>query len=251
MPQDGQDVTYPGGLTRLYVEAPLAQGAQLPLGEDQSHFLAHVLRAKSGDRVRLFNGRDGEWSASIATLGKRTVTLTLDAQTRPQAGVPDLWLLLAPVKKTPLDYIVQKATELGVARIAPVITRRTIVERVNGERMRANAIEAAEQSGRLTVPEIAEPVPLAKAFERWNETRRLMFCDEGGAPPAVAQLAKAGRGPWAILTGPEGGFDDAEREMIRALKFALPVSLGPRIMRADTAALAAIALWQSALGDWS
>lgn len=252
MPQDGQDVTYPGGLTRLYVEAPLAQGAQLAIGEDQSHFLANVLRAKAGDRVRLFNGRDGEWSASVTTVGKRTVTLTLDAQTRPQTGVPDLWLLLAPIKKTPLDYIVQKATELGVARIAPVITRRTIVERVNGERMRANAIEAAEQSGRLTVPEIAEPVDLSKVFTNWNTERRLMFCDEAGdAPPAVAALAKMPRGPWAILTGPEGGFDPVEREMIRRLIFAVPVTLGPRIMRADTAALAAITIWQSTLGDWS
>jgi 16S rRNA (uracil1498-N3)-methyltransferase len=247
-----QDVTYPGGLTRLYVDEPLGQGATLPLGEQQSHLLAHVLRAKAGDRVRLFNGRDGEWSASIAALGKRSVTLTLEAQTRAQAGVPDLWLLLAPIKKTPLDYIVQKATELGVARIAPVITRRTIVERVNGERMRANAVEAAEQSGRLTVPEIANPIDLSKVFANWPTERRLMFCDEAGdAPPAVAALAKMPRGPWAIVTGPEGGFDPAEREMIRRLSVAVPVSLGPRIMRADTAALAAITIWQSTLGDWS
>jgi 16S rRNA (uracil1498-N3)-methyltransferase len=251
MPQDAHDLTHPGGLTRLYVEEALAQGGTVALGEQQGHFLAHVLRAKAGDRVRLFNGRDGEWTATVATVGKRGVTLTLDAQTRTQTTVPDLWLLLAPIKKTPLDYIVQKATELGVARITPVITHRTIVERVNGDRMRANAIEAAEQSCRLTVPDIVAPIPLAKTFEQWNATRRLMFCDEGGAPPAVEQLAKAGRGPWAILTGPEGGFDDAEREMIRALKFTVPVSLGPRIMRADTASLAAIALWQATLGDWS
>lgn len=252
MPQDGQDVTYPGGLTRLYVEAALAQGTELPLGEQQSHFLAHVLRAKAGDRVRLFNGRDGEWPATVSTIAKRTVTLTLEAQTRKQEGVPDLWLLLAPIKKTPLDYIVQKATELGVARIAPVITRRTIVERVNLDRMRANAIEAAEQSGRLTVPDIAEPQDLAKALAGWDANRKLMFCDEArDAPPAASALAKQPRAPWAILTGPEGGFDPAEREMLRGLNFVVPVSLGPRIMRADTASLAAIAVWQITQGDWS
>jgi len=147
---------------------------------------------------------------------------------------------------------VQKATELGVARIQPVFTRRTVVARINSERMRANAIEAAEQSGRLTVPDIGEPTDLAKLMPQWRHNRRLMFCDEAGeAPPAVAALATAPTGPWAILTGPEGGFDPTEREMLRRLSFVVPVSLGPRIMRADTAALAAIALWQSTLGDWN
>jgi 16S rRNA (uracil1498-N3)-methyltransferase len=251
MPQQ-TDLTHSGGLTRLYVEPTLTAGTQLQLGEQQSHFLAHVLRAKAGDHLRLFNGKDGEWRAAVREVAKRSVTLIAEAQTRAQAGAPDLWLLLAPIKKTPLDYIVQKATELGVARIAPVITRRTIVDRVNIDRMRANAIEAAEQSGRLTVPEIAEPRDLAKIIDGWKAARRVMFCDEGGeAPPAVAALAKLPRASWAILTGPEGGFDPAEREMLRRLSFVVPVSLGPRIMRADTAALAAIALWQSALGDWS
>jgi 16S rRNA (uracil1498-N3)-methyltransferase len=244
-------LTHPGGLTRLYVEEPLSPSALLVLADQQAHFLTHVLRAKSGDRVRLFNGRDGEWVASVNAIAKRGVTLALEAPARPQSAVPDLWLLLAPIKKTPLDYIVQKATELGVARIAPVITRRTIVERINRERMRANAIEAAEQSGRLTVPDIAEPRDLPKALEAWSAERRLMFCDEAGdAPPAVAALTAASRGPWAILTGPEGGFDPAEREMLRRLSFVVPVSLGPRIMRADTASLAAIAVWQSTQGDW-
>jgi len=252
MPQEPNDLTYPGGLTRLFVERILSPQEPLSLGEAQSHLVAHVLRAKTGDRVRLFNGRDGEWSATIAAIAKRTVTLTLEAQTRRQEGVPDLWLLLAPIKKTSLDYIVQKATELGVARITPVITRRTIVERVNLDRMRANAVEAAEQSGRLTVPDIAEPLDLAKALSGWNTNRKLMFCDEArDAQPASIALAKQPRGPWAILTGPEGGFDPAEREMLRGLSFVVPVSLGPRIMRADTAALAAIAVWQSTQGDWS
>ena len=252
MPQDDQDLTHPGGLTRLYVENPLAAGAKVALGEAQTHFLAHVLRAKVGDGLHLFNGRDGEWRAVVSDITKRAVTLKVETQTRKQVGVPDLWLLLAPVKKTPLDYIVQKATELGVARIQPVFTRRTIVDRVNMERMRANAVEAAEQSGRLTVPDVVDPVDLAKLFVAWDADRRIMFCDEASdAPPAVAAIAKMMREPWAILTGPEGGFDPAEREMLRRLSFVVPVSLGPRIMRADTAALAAIALWQSTLGDWN
>jgi 16S rRNA (uracil1498-N3)-methyltransferase len=251
MPQQPNDLTYPGGLTRLFVEGSLAPGTQLTLGEQQSHFLANVLRAKAGDRVRLFNGRDGEWAAAVTKVAKRAVTLALEAQTRAQEGVPDLWLLLAPIKKTPLDYIVQKATELGVARIEPVITRRTIVERVNLERMRANAIEAAEQSGRLTVSDIAEPVELAKRLANWPGGRKLMFCDEArDAPPAAIALAKEAQSPWAVLTGPEGGFDATEREMIRRLNFTVPVSLGRRIMRADTAALAALAIWQLTQGDW-
>ena len=252
MPQHDSDLTHPGGLTRLYIDAPLSQGEIIALAEAQTHFLAHVLRAKPGDGLHLFNGRDGEWRAIVREVAKRAVTVRVEAQTRIQAGVPDLWLLLAPIKKTPLDYIVQKATELGVARIQPVMTRRTIVDRVNLDRMRANAIEAAEQSGRLTVPEIGEPIELVKLIPQWNEQRRLMFCDEAGeAPPAVAALAKIGHSPWAILTGPEGGFDPAEREMLRRQSFVVPVSLGPRIMRADTAALAAIAIWQSTVGDWS
>jgi 16S rRNA (uracil1498-N3)-methyltransferase len=251
MPQRDSDLTHPGGLTRLFLDAELSQGAIVPLAEPQSHFLAHVLRAKPGDGLHVFNGRDGEWHAIVSEVSKRTVTLKVEVQTRLQSGVPDLWLLLAPIKKTPLDYIVQKATELGAARIQPVITRRTIVERVNLDRMRANAIEAAEQSGRLTVPDIADPIDLAKLLPQWDAGRHLMFCDEAGdAPPAVAALAKLGRSPWAILTGPEGGFDPAEREMLRRQSFVVPVSLGPRIMRADTAALAAIAVWQSTVGDW-
>jgi 16S rRNA (uracil1498-N3)-methyltransferase len=251
MPQHDSDLTHPGGLTRLYVEEHLTPGTVIALPEAQTHFLAHVLRAKTGDGVHLFNGRDGEWRAVVQDISKRAVTLRVEAQTRAQAGVPDLWLFLAPIKKTPLDYIVQKATELGVARIQPVITRRTIVERVNLDRMRANAVEAAEQSGRLSVPEIAEPIDLAKLIPQLNAARRVMFCDEAGdAPSAVAALAMIGPAPWAILTGPEGGFDPAERELLRRQSFVVPVSLGPRIMRADTAALAAIAVWQSTVGDW-
>jgi 16S rRNA (uracil1498-N3)-methyltransferase len=252
MPQRDKDIGDEGGLTRLFVIEPLFDGARLVLDEMQSHHLAVVLRAAAGDGVHVFNGKDGEWRGVVSQIAKGTVSLRIDTKTAEQADVPDLHLLVAPVKRTPLDYLVQKATELGVARIQPVITRRTIVDRVNADRMRANAIGAAEQSGRLTVPDIAEPVALQKLFANWPSARRIMFCDEGGnAQPAAGALAEAGRGPWAILTGPEGGFDPAEREMIRALSFVVPVSLGPRIMRADTAALAAIALWQSTLGDWS
>ena len=247
-----QELTEPGGLTRLFVEAPLAAGGELTLGEHQSHYLAHVLRARPGDVVRLFNGKDGEWRATIAAIGKRAVTIALAGPTSPQIGVPDIWLCVAPVKRTPLDYVTQKATELGVARIQPVITRRTIVARVNLERMRANAIEAAEQSGRLTVPDVAEPVSLDKLLSSWSDERRLIFCDEAGeAPPAAEALRNAARGPSAIIIGPEGGFDPTERSRLRQLPFVMPVSLGPRIMRADTAALAALTLWQAMLGDWN
>jgi 16S rRNA (uracil1498-N3)-methyltransferase len=247
-----QDLTEPGGLTRLYVEHRLTPGAELALGEDQSHFLANVLRAKPGDALHLFNGRDGEWRGTIAAIKKRAVTLHIEKQTAPQSGVPDIWLCLAPIKRTPLDYITQKAAELGVARIKPVLTRRTIVERVNVDRMRANAIEAAEQSGRLTVPEVDEPVSLDKLISGWKSDRRLVFCDEAReAPPAAEALRNAARGPWAIIIGPEGGFDPEERSLLRHQSFVVPVSLGPRIMRADTAALAALAVWQSSLGDWN
>jgi 16S rRNA (uracil1498-N3)-methyltransferase len=208
------------------------------------------MRARAGDRVSLFNGRDGEWLAQIGQASKRGVTATCLSQTRPQAGEPDLWLAFAPIKKTPADYLVQKATELGVSRLLPVFTRRTIVSRVNLERMAANAAEAAEQSERLTVPGIREAVDLDKLLASWPKERRLYFCDEGGDARPLAEAARGASGPAAILTGPEGGFDPAEREMLRTQSFVVPVTLGPRILRADTAALAALSVWQSVAGDW-
>jgi 16S rRNA (uracil1498-N3)-methyltransferase len=251
MPQRPKDLSQEGGLTRVYVEDALSPGARIELDDAPSHHVAVVLRAGEGDALHLFNGRDGEWRAAITRIAKGAVTVVVERQTAPQRNVPDVHLLAAPVKRTPFDYLVQKATELGVARIRPVITRRTIVDRVNEDRMRANAIGAAEQSGRLDVPAIDAPVALHKLFQNWPADRRVMFCDEAGdALPAAEALAKAGRGSWAILTGPEGGFDPAEREMIRTLSVTVPVALGPRIMRADTAALAAITIWQSTLGDW-
>ena len=248
MTDDEGDLTYPGGGVRLYVDAPLSKGAPIALDGDQSHYLAHVMRAKPGDRLSLFNGSDGEWMASVAAVAKRGVTLSVDRQIGPQTETPDVWLVLAPIKKTPLDYVTQKAAELGVRRIQPVMTRRTIVARVNTERMRANAVEAAEQSGRVSVPEVREPVSLDRLLDGWEPDRALLFCDEGGdaTPLRAVHAPKA-----AILTGPEGGFDPAEREMLRAQSFVIPVTVGPRILRADTAALAALAVWQSTCGDWT
>lgn len=245
------DLTYPRGKMRLYAEAPLGAGARVEPTPAQSHYLLHVMRAKEGDRLRLFNGRDGEWAAAVAQAGKRTCTFVCEKQVASQTDVPDLWLCFAPVKKTPADYVAQKATELGVRVLQPVLTRRTVVRRVNEERLRANAIEAAEQSGRLSVPEVRSTVALKKLLADWSSNRRLLFCDEAGeAPPIAEALQIAPGGPWAILTGPEGGFDPAERALIRHHAFVIPVSLGKRILRADTAGLAALAVWQALKGDW-
>ena len=241
------DLTEAGGKTRLYVTGDLGSGARLAPDEGQSHYLLHVLRAKPGDRLRLFNGRDGEWRARIAEVGKRGCVLECEIQAAPQSEVPDIWLAFAPVKKTPADYLAQKATELGARALLPVFTRRTIVTRVNEERLRANAVEAAEQSGRLSVPDIQAPQTLEKLLSGWPRERALIFCDEGGGARPIAQALP--NAPCAILTGPEGGFDPGEREMLRAHPFVAPVSLGTRILRADTAALAALAVWQAIKGD--
>jgi len=241
-------ITEVGGKLRLYVNAPLSAGVVVAASDGQAHYLLHVMRAKTGQRILLFNGRDGEWLAEIAAT-KRSVTLSCLKQTQAQAGVPDLWLLFAPVKKTPADYLVQKATELGASKLQPVLTRRTIVTRINPERLLSNAVEAAEQSGRLCVPQIGEAVPLDKILSAWPKERKIYFCDEGGDAKPLAEVG--GNAPAAILTGPEGGFDPAERDSLRALSFVTPVTLGPRILRADTAALAALAIWQSVKGDWA
>ncbi len=245
------ELTEPGGGVRLHVEATLGEGARVVPSDGQAHYLLHVMRAKAGDRLRLFNGRDGEWRARLVEAGKRACVLECEIQTAPQREVPDLWLVFAPIKKTPADFLAQKATELGVRLLQPVLTHRTIVRRVNVERLRANAIEAAEQAGRVSVPEVREPVDLPRLLADWPNGRRLLFCDEAGAAPAIADaLDEAPAGPWAILTGPEGGFDPAERAALRAKPFVVPASLGQRILRADTAALAALAVWQSVKGDW-
>ncbi len=239
-------------VTRLYVAGDLAEGMAVTLDEGQTHYLLHVLRAKIGNLVSLFNGRHGEWLAEITQGGKRGVTATCRRQTDGQHGTPDIWLAFAPVKKTPSDYLVQKAAELGVSVLQPVFTRRTIVARINEERMAANAVEAAEQSGRLTVPEIRKGIGFDKLLASWPRERRLLFCDEGGDAKTMTQAARESRGgPCGILTGPEGGFAPADRAALRALPFVVPVTLGPRILRADTAALAALAIWQAVAGDFS
>jgi len=240
---------------RLYVEDSLPGGGILTLAPDQSHYLGNVMRAKVGTPVALFNGRDGEWATEVAEVQKKAVSLRIERKIKEQRAEPDLWLVFAPIKKARLDFIAQKATELGVSHLAPVYTRRTIVDRVKTDRLGANAIEAAEQCERLNVPTIAEPVKLEKLLADWPADRRIMFCDEDLSGQSVhaalsAAADKTDPGKWAILIGPEGGFDDAERKMIRAQDNVTVVSLGPRVLRADTAAMAAIALWQSALGDW-
>lgn len=236
---------------RLFVEPGLRQGALIPLSEGHAHYLRNVMRKTIGEAVLVFNGRDGEWRAAISELSKKGGALIVDVRSRQQDNVPDIELLFAPVKRAPLDFLVQKATELGVASLRPVITERTNVTRINVDRLRANAIEAAEQSGRMTVPEVHESERLPALLHAWPDRRRLVFCDESrqAVPMARALEESNGANAWAILVGPEGGFSDTERQAINGLKVALPVSLGPRIMRADTAALAAMTIWQSVCGD--
>lgn len=235
---------------RLFVMDDLAEGCAVACEGPQANYLLNVLRMGAGDRVLVFNGRDGEWQAELRDVRKRDCRLVAVTCTRPQEMGPDVDYLFAPLKHARLDYMVQKATEMGVRRLRPVITWRTIAERVNLDRMRANAIEASEQCGILQVPEVFPPVKLESAIAGWDAGRRLIFCDEGaeGAEP-VAQFTGLARGPLAVLIGPEGGFDPAERALLRGLAFAVPVSLGPRIMRADTAAVAALALVNAVVGQ--
>jgi 16S rRNA (uracil1498-N3)-methyltransferase len=236
---------------RLLVEADLAAGATVACSGEQSNYLRNVLRLKRGDPVLVFNGRDGEWRAELAEAGKRATNLLVGAQVRPQESGPDIDYLFAPLKRARLDYLVQKATEMGVARLKPVLTRRTTPERVNMERMRANAIEAAEQCGILRIPELHAPEKLERVVAGWDAGRTLIFCDEGSeSADPLATLAELRPGPLALLIGPEGGFHEAERELLSSKPFVARISLGPRILRADTAAVAALALVNAALGDW-
>ena len=241
---------------RLYVDAPLAAGAEIALERPQAHYLSRVLRLKAGEAVLVFNGRDGEWQASLAESGKRTVSLAVAAQTRPQTKAPDLHYLFAPLKSARLDYMVQKAVEMGVSRLQPVLTRYSQVARVNLQRMRANAVEAAEQCGILSLPEIGEPQPLASLIAQCEQKpepgRWLIFCDEDAdaANPVTALQALPPQAPLAVLIGAEGGFAADERAALLKLPRVARLSLGPRILRADTAAVAALAVVQSVLGDW-
>lgn len=234
---------------RLYVDQHLAQGQPLPLSEAQAHYLFAVMRLSEGAQLLVFNGRQGEWLAEVVQTGKRRGALNARHQTAPQRDPPDLWLLFAPIKKARTDFIVEKATELGASRILPVQTDFTNSERLRQDRLQAHALEAAEQCGGTFVPAVEELVPLARLLSGWDAERQILWADESRLGPAQT-LAGLTPGPWAILIGPEGGFSAAERERLSAAAFVTPVSLGPRILRADTAACAALVLWQTSLGDW-
>ncbi len=240
----------PASLPRLFVDQPLDGAGEIAIGGAHAPNHPTVMRVKPGDPVALCDDISGEWLAVVTEVGRRTVKLRLDRQLRSRETVPDLWLLAAPIRKGRLDWIAEKACELGVARFVPVRTRRAVVDKVNGERLRAHMIEAAEQCGRTALPLLADLIPLERLLADWPGERTLIFADEGGGAP-LAQAVAAAPPPAAILIGPEGGFDDAERALIRALPAARPVSLGPRILRADTAAVAAVALWMAAAGDWN
>jgi len=234
---------------RLFVDHPLGVGQSVPLSRDQAHYLFGVMRLTIGGAVLLFNGRDGEFLALVAEAGKRGGTLLCQEKTKPLQMPPDLWLLFAPIKKARTDFIVEKATELGAARIVPVATDFTNSDRIRRDRLQAHTVEAAEQCGGTFVPEVSELLPLEQVLRDWPSDRQLMFCDEGLAGDGC-QLDGLTKGPWAILIGPEGGFSDRERQRISAMASTYPISLGPRILRADTAAVAAMTLWQAGLGDW-
>ena len=237
----------PASTPRLFIDQPLAEGAVLTLDGAQANYLGNVMRLKPRDPVRLFDDKTGEWIAEVTETAKRSITLRLTDKLRGREDVSDLWLLFAPIKKGPIDWLVEKATELGAARLQPVITQRTIVDRLNLDRLRANMIEAAEQCDRTALPVLSEPVKLPALLKDWDAARALLFADETGGAP-IADIAQAG--PTAILIGPEGGFTPEERELIRATPGAVGISLGPRILRAETAAAAAISAWMSKAGDW-
>ena len=235
---------------RLYVEHPLGAGQSVPLERDQAHYLFGVMRLGLGDGVALFNGRDGEWQAEVVHAGKRAGILECREQSGAQRMPPDLWLLFAPIKKARTDFIVEKAAEMGAARICPVQTEFTNSERIRQDRLQAHAVEAAEQCGGVFVPEVKGLERLDRVLADWPEGRQLMFCDEALAGGSFALPGDLAGQPWAILIGPEGGFSEAERARLGALEYAHAVALGPRILRADTAAVAAMTLWQMQLGDW-
>jgi 16S rRNA (uracil1498-N3)-methyltransferase len=237
----------PKSLPRLYVATELGAGAQVELDAGQANYLGNVMRLKQGDQLLLFDGASGEWLAEVADAGKKRMTLKVGGPTRLQEEVPDLWLAFAPVKKGRVDWLVEKAVELGVARLLPVVTQRTIVDKLNLERMQAHIVEAAEQCGRTSLAEISRPVKLDAFLKARDPSRTLYFADESGGDRASGAFSS---GPALILTGPEGGFTPEEAAAIRAAPNARAISLGPRILRAETAALAAVAAWMAAVGDW-
>lgn len=240
---------------RLYVQQPLASGLNIAIDGPPAHYLGHVMRLAAGDAAALFNGADGEWRARIEAIGRGRAHLRLDVLLREQQPEPGPCLLFAPIKKAALDVLVQKATELGASALDPVLTRFTTVERVNQERLRSQAIEAAEQCGRLTIPSVAAPRPLAEILNDWPDSAVLLMMDERGGAPIVDALAHLPRfcpdtHPPALLVGPEGGFSAEEAADLASRRFVVRVSMGPRILRAETAAIAALACWQAFAGDW-
>lgn len=237
----------PKSLPRLFVREPLGEGAHVELDAAQANYLGNVMRMGVGAELLVFDGVSGEWLARVAEAGKKRMALSVERRTREPESMPDVWLAFAPVKRSQTDWLVEKATELGGARLIPVITQRTIVERVKLERLEAIAIEAAEQCGRTRLPDIDEPQPLARLLEQRDPARTLYFADEAGGEPAATVFRP---GPSLILTGPEGGFTDEERTMIRGSANVVPLSLGPRILRAETAALAALTACMALAGDW-
>ncbi|MFN4020548.1 MAG: 16S rRNA (uracil(1498)-N(3))-methyltransferase [Erythrobacter sp.] len=239
----------PKSAPRLFVPDELGPERRIALEGSQAHYLGKVMRVREGDIVILCDDVTGEWATRVAAAGRHAVMLEMAERLRPREAVPDLWLCPALLKKDRFDLVLEKATELGVARIAPVITRRCVADKLNPERARAITVEAAEQCARTALPELAEPVKLDAMLAGWPEQRALFFADENGGEPAAAAFAQH-KGPAAILTGPEGGFDDAERAAIRANPAARPVSLGPRILRGETAAIAALSVWMASAGDW-
>ena len=235
---------------RLYVNASLGAGQPVSLNLGQSHYLFSVMRLGIGDSLRAFNGQNGEWLAQVSQAHKRAGQVICIEQSAPQTSPPDLWLLFAPLKKARTDIVVEKAVELGVLRIIPVLTQRTNAERLRIDRLHAHAIEAAEQCGATFVPPIDEPIKLDRILTTWPQDRTLIFCDETRDATTMAKALHSGQTPAAILIGPEGGFAPEESARIKSLPQTIAVTLGPRILRADTAALAALTIWQSALGDW-
>ncbi|MCO6386207.1 16S rRNA (uracil(1498)-N(3))-methyltransferase [Aliihoeflea sp. 40Bstr573] len=238
-------------MQRLFVEGGLSGDGTVALSAQQSHYLTNVIRMREGGELLVFNGRDGEWRASVAAISKKSVTLSLAEQTRPQPATPDLIYCFAPIKAGRLDYMVQKAVEMGAGALQPVITQHTQMAKIGTERLQANAIEAAEQCGVLAVPEIREPMKLDRLLAEWDTDRALIFCDESatGDNPVETLIRLKGR-RLALIVGPEGGFSDGERRQLHALDFVTAIPLGPRILRADTAAVAALAVIQATIGDW-
>ncbi len=236
---------------RLYVDTPLTGGEEVSLDKGQSHYLSNVMRRSEGDTVLLFNGRDGEWRAGIAAAGKKEVRLSLEEQIRPQPDEPDLWLMFALLKRGPVDLIAEKATELGATRLLPVITDRTNSDRINADRLAAIAREASEQCGRLSIPAIEEPRPLRQALDGWPDDRQIILMNETGAGKPIAEVMQVQAGtPGAIMIGPEGGFSPEELDALAKLDFVTSASMGRRLLRAETAAIAALTVWQAVAGDW-